>query len=258
MSIAERPAPLVELVLATQVSAQGKPLLKLATRSGPTAAGAELRAIDRRPRTKGLARQGREAWQVLEEAMRAGYRTERWRGLRAGFDAETAWRARILARQGIRALFASLGPAVRWSGRTLEADFPRDVDLALHGHGIVLRPALLWSGHPLVAYYADRPTTLLYPALTPLLNPDSAADPLTGLLGATRARALRCLVSGRTTTGLARKLSVSVAAASLHAKALREAGLIVSLRDGKAVRHQCTPLGLDLLATETAEPDDAR
>ncbi|WP_116202951.1 ArsR/SmtB family transcription factor [Amycolatopsis circi] len=58
------------------------------------------------------------------------------------------------------------------------------------------------------------------------------------------------MASGRTTTGLARELSVSIATASLHAKTLREAGLVVSHRDGKAVCHQCTPLGLDLLAVE--------
>ncbi|MFD2473456.1 ArsR/SmtB family transcription factor [Amycolatopsis silviterrae] len=306
MSIAERPAPLVELTLAMQtlqrrdpgpafvpwrervarrLPAQGKPLLQLVSPSGAgpmfldppsrtveegldrvrSAPRAEVRAELRRvcaidrpltSWTKGLARQDREAWRVLDEAIRTGYRTvlaERWHSLRAGFDAETAWRAKILARQGIHALFASLGPAVRWNGLTLEADCPRDLDLTLHGHGIIVRPTLLWSGHPLVAYYPDRPTTLLYPALTPLplLNPERPADPLAGLLGATRARALRSLVGGRTTTGLARELSVSVASASLHTKTLREAGLIVSHRDGKAVCHRCTPLGLDLLAAET-------
>ncbi|MFE3175356.1 ArsR/SmtB family transcription factor [Amycolatopsis sp. NPDC059090] len=205
--------------------------------------------------TKRLAEQDREAWKMLDQALRAGYRrvlAERWHSLRAGFDAETAWRAKILARQGISALFASLRPTLRWNGLTLEADFPRHLDLTLHGHGLVLRPTLLWSGYPLVAYYADRPTTLIYPALTPLplLAPARAPDPLCALLGTTRAGALRSLITGRTTTGLARELSVSVAAASLHAKTLREAGLIVSRREGKAVCHECTPLGLDLLAAE--------
>lgn len=270
---------------ARRLPAEGRPLLQLVSPSGagpmfldppsrtveegldrvlstPRAEVlAELRrvcAIDRplTSWTKRLAGQDRDAWQVLDQAIRTGYRSvlaESWHSLRAGFDAETAWRARIFARQGTKALFASLRPMFRWNGLTLEADCSRDIDLALHGHGLVLRPTLLWSGHPLVAYYADRPTTLIYPALTPLplLRPAEPSDPLAALLGTTRAGALRALTVGRTTTGLARELSVSVAAASLHAKTLREAGLIVSHRDGKAVCHECTPLGLDLLAAKT-------
>ncbi|MFD9959029.1 hypothetical protein [Amycolatopsis sp. NPDC058986] len=213
-------------------------------------------AIDR-PRTpwvRGLADRDKEAWKVLEGALRTAYRAtlaEAWPRLRASFHAETAWRARILARDGLRATLTGLSPSIRWRDMTLEIDFPREVDITLTGQGISLQPSLLWAGPPLIARYGDGPLILIYPALTPLplLTSGAAADPLSGLLGATRARALRVLTFDRTTSELAKELSVTVAAASLQTKTLRAAGLVVSQREGKAVRHRCTHLGLDLLAS---------
>ncbi|MEU1783161.1 helix-turn-helix domain-containing protein [Streptomyces abikoensis] len=77
-------------------------------------------------------------------------------------------------------------------------------------------------------------------------------DPLTPLLGRTRAGVLRRLVQRHSTTTLADGLGISVASASMHAKALREAGLVVTRREGKTARHQCSGLGLDLLGDRPA------
>jgi DNA-binding MarR family transcriptional regulator len=49
------------------------------------------------------------------------------------------------------------------------------------------------------------------------------------------------------TTELASELGVSAATVSGHTKTLREAGLIVTTRAGKAVLHSLTPLGGKLL-----------
>ena len=132
----------------------------------------------------------------------------------------------------------------------LEADFPPRGRRHAGGRGLVLQPSLFWTGPPLVACHADRPGVLIYPALTPLPLPDGSTgrDPLAVLLGATRAAVLRLLTRQHSTTGLARELQVSAASVSTHTKALREAGLITSHRDGKAVQHWCTPLGLGLMA----------
>ncbi|BDM74192.1 putative regulatory protein (plasmid) [Streptomyces nigrescens] len=220
--------------------------------------GTELRrmcAIDRplTPWVRQLADHDREAWQVLGTAVRAAHSSviaEAWPRILAGFHAETAWRSRILAQQGLRAALTGLAPSTRWRGTTLEAEFPRDLDLTLSGRGIILRPSLFWADHLLVAPQPDGRLLLIYPALTPLPLRDTSpsGDPLTALVGSTRAQALRLLVQQHTTTDLARELAVSPAAASMQTKILREAGLIVSQRDGKAVWHWCTPLGLDLLA----------
>ncbi|MFD0632014.1 helix-turn-helix domain-containing protein [Catenulispora yoronensis] len=51
-----------------------------------------------------------------------------------------------------------------------------------------------------------------------------------------------------TTGDLADSLGLSPATASRHATVLRGAGLIDTMRDGQAVRHQVTRLGRDLIA----------
>ncbi|MET7702921.1 helix-turn-helix domain-containing protein [Streptomyces sp. NPDC005485] len=57
---------------------------------------------------------------------------------------------------------------------------------------------------------------------------------------------------------VARELDVSKSSASEHTKALRDARLITTHRDGKAVWHTCTPLGLDLLTTRSEPAHDGR
>jgi DNA-binding transcriptional ArsR family regulator len=49
-------------------------------------------------------------------------------------------------------------------------------------------------------------------------------------------------------TAVARDLGISAASASVHARTLRAAGLITTRRDGKQVRHLCTPMGARLLS----------
>ena len=216
----------------------------------------ELRAMcsfDRpfTPWVRQLAEQDRAAWRVLEESVRCAYDsviTATWPRLQSGFDAETAWRARILAQQGLHATLMGLSPSARWRGLTLESDLSRDLDIYSQGRGIILQPSLYWD-NLLATYHPDGRLILIYPAVTPLpmRESPSSSSPLTDLLGATRAQALSILVKQHTTTALARELAVTLAAASMQAKTLREAGLIVSQREGKSIWHWCTPLGLDLL-----------
>jgi DNA-binding transcriptional ArsR family regulator len=68
------------------------------------------------------------------------------------------------------------------------------------------------------------------------------------LLGATRARVLYALISEHTTTSLAAALDLSLGSASMHAAALRGAGLVETRRDGRAVRHTLTDLGKQLVS----------
>ncbi|HEX5115256.1 MAG TPA: winged helix-turn-helix domain-containing protein [Pseudonocardiaceae bacterium] len=234
-------------------------------RSAPAATvRAELRrmsAIDRpiTPWLRLLSDMDREAWRALEAAVRVGHDEiigQDWPGIRRGFEAETAWRARVLAEQGVSAALATTCAPVWLRGTTLEAATPNDVEITLDGQGIVLQPTLFWTGHVMATrHHPDGPLLLIYPALTPfpLRDGPSGGDPLAAVMGGTRASALRALVHQRTTTDLARELQLSPAAASVQAKAMREAGLIVSQRDGKAIWHWCTPLGLSLLAS-TTEP----
>jgi DNA-binding transcriptional ArsR family regulator len=100
----------------------------------------------------------------------------------------------------------------------------------------------------MISAHPDGSAVILYPALTPLpLIDEAAGDPVGDLLGHTRAAVLRLTRRERTTTELAAELGTSAAAVSGHTRTLREAGLIVTTRAGKAVLHSLTPLGARLL-----------
>jgi DNA-binding transcriptional ArsR family regulator len=215
-----------------------------------------VRAAYRHPVTgwvHGLAGQDRDAWRVLTEALCTAYDSllaSSWSGVQSAFDAERAWRTRLLADQGIRTTLAGLVPGARWRGTTLEFNWPEEAEFALDGRGLVLLPSMVWSRWPMLAVRPEAAAILVYPAVSPLplLDEPVGTAPLAALLGSTRAAALTLLTRQRTTTDLATELSIAKSSASEHAKALRAARLITTERSGKAVRHSCTPLGLDLLA----------
>jgi DNA-binding transcriptional ArsR family regulator len=75
----------------------------------------------------------------------------------------------------------------------------------------------------------------------------SRGSALAALVGRNRAAVLQSVADGCTTTELARRVGISLAAASQHASVLRGAGLIVTRRQGSAVLHVLTPLGAELL-----------
>ncbi len=178
-----------------------------------------------------------------------------WARIRQSFQADVAWRTRLLAAHGIKACLASTHPAADWSGTVLEVDRPPDYEVRLGGRGLVLMPSPFWTGRPLVAQGPDGPDgahLLVYPALTPLPLAGPGPAPgeqgaLDALLGRTRAAVLRQLVRRRTTSELARDLDISLPSVSEHTRTLRAAGLIATERDGKAVLHSVTGLGMDLL-----------
>ena len=92
--------------------------------------------------------------------------------------------------------------------------------------------------------------------MTPLpLIDEAVGDPVGELLGRTRAAVLRLTSCERTTTELSAELGVSAPTVSGHTKTLREAGLIVTARAGKAVLHSLTPLGNRLLESAGQSPD---
>ncbi|WP_215546212.1 ArsR/SmtB family transcription factor [Amycolatopsis sp. CA-230715] len=193
------------------------------------------------------------AWQALDGALRAAYDSvlrPSWSLVHNGFHAERAWRLHQLAHRGIQDLLAGLSPSVRWRGTVLEAPDRHDRDLFPAGRGIRLLPSLFWTGRLLVAPQPDGPTVLVYPALVSLPQRQAvpAGEPLADLLGPTRAQVLSVLTKPLTTGELAKAVSVSASSASEHATVLRNAGLVATRRDGKAVYHTCTPTGLELLA----------
>jgi len=204
------------------------------------------------PWVRDLARGRVHALAELGAAMHAYYddvMAPLWPGVERAVSAELHHRAWQVASQGIAATLNTLHPRIRWREGVLEINTPIDGDIDLGGRGLRLMPSI-WS-RPGVALGWTKPT-LCYPLPSPhwdrrgLLR-DDHDDALDDVLGATRARILRALLAEHTTSGLARALGISTASASMHAATLRDAGLVSSRRDGRAVQHVVTALGQQLL-----------
>jgi DNA-binding transcriptional ArsR family regulator len=171
--------------------------------------------------------------------------------LRAAVQADQARRATTLLTGGVDALLSGLHPGVRWQPPVLQVlDYP-DHDLHLGGRGLVLLPSLFCRRRPVTLRDGDRPPVLVYPVSPGLgwlaTTEQATADPVTDLLGRTRAAILRTATTARTTTELARRVGLSAPAASRQATVLREAGLLTTHRDGGRVVHQVTALGIAVL-----------
>lgn len=166
--------------------------------------------------------------------------------------AELHRRAWQLASHGAARTLSTLHPRIRWHDGAIDVDIPLDGDVALGGRGLRLMPSI-WT-RPGVMLGWTQPT-LVYPL--PQLDlglPDAADDRLAAAFGVSRARVLCSLTREHTTTELAAALGISAASASMHAAALRRAGLITTRRDGRAVRHVMTDLGRAMVQTP---PEDA-
>jgi len=198
----------------------------------------------------------------LAEAAQAAYQAlvePYWTRIRALLHAEQATRRRTLAREGADRLLASLqGRRIRWRPPVLEILMPSDLDMYLDGRGLALVPSVFVGKDPGLHENpnddADVPRLVLpaadagYDHLWNGSRRPGAA--LAALVGRNRAAVLRSIADGCTTTELAGRAGISLAAASQHAAVLRDAGLIASRRQGGAVLHVLTPLGTELLQAD--------
>ncbi|WP_329122000.1 ArsR/SmtB family transcription factor [Streptomyces sp. NBC_01465] len=179
-----------------------------------------------------------------------------WPRAQAVFEADLAHRGRVLAEEGVDALFAGLDPRLTWDGEhaVLRLISPyRDggwwrEQVAVAGRGMVLTPTLFARGaQPLCT--PELPPALFYPArgraqLGETEPPPPVADhTLTRLLGAPRARILLLLAEPASTTELALRIGVTPGAVSQHLSLLFDAGLLVRARTGRSVRYRRSKLG---------------
>ncbi|MGC4938562.1 ArsR/SmtB family transcription factor [Kribbella sp. DT2] len=192
-----------------------------------------------------------DAIRAYHEAAIAPY----WSSIGMLVAADQARRGRTLVSHGVDDLLSSLHPRVRWEPPELQVLGMRDRHLQLEGRGIHLQPsAFCWQVPtklrdprlpPILVYPVDHTPGILGPGLGGAVQ---AADPLSVLLGVTRATALEATFSGCTTTQMAELCQVSLASASHQAGVLRSAGLITTRRTGSSVRHEITERGLCLLS----------
>ncbi|MFJ7066005.1 ArsR/SmtB family transcription factor [Streptomyces sp. NPDC101115] len=176
-----------------------------------------------------------------------------WPTIRQDTLTDRALRSEMLLRGGVDALLTTLGTTWHWQHPTLHIPSKSTYDIPLCGRGLLLIPSWFAAG-PMVMYRPKAPTILVYPlheAAGRTAAPDERPEALAALLGRTRAHVLTLLHTPATTTTLAERASISLAAASHHTKVLRTAGLIDTVRTGTAVLHTLTPLGHTLLTGTT-------
>ena len=179
-----------------------------------------------------------------------------WRRMRALLQEDLAFRMDELASGGIERLFRNLHPSMRYRGDRIEIDRPFRCDgEPLAGQGVLLVPCVFTWPAALSVPEAPHVPTITYPprGLGRLWEDrqDTADSPLADLVGRTRAAIVSHLDLPMSTTQLAHQLGVSAPTLSVHLSILRNAGVVDSRRDGRAVLYHRTPLGTQLLTAAT-------
>ena len=205
---------------------------------------------------RNLADGDAESVSIVVRALRDFYAAvvaPRWESVVSSFHGDVARRMPVLAAGGHEALFGTLHQQLRWHDNGLVRP---GVDLQhdLGGHGMLIMPSAFWTGPPVFVLDGERlPNVLVYAAQPGgrADGPEHASAPgndsLAILIGSTRAAVLRALAEPCGTADLAATTGISVASASEHAKALRDADLVQTRREGRSVRHSLTPLGRTML-----------
>jgi hypothetical protein len=182
-----------------------------------------------------------------------------WQRLRGLCTADLAYRMEQFADGGQARVLANLHPDLSFTDDLLRIDKPHHCShrFDLAGTGIVLVPcAFTWPTLSVDCCGVDQPVLIYPPRGVAELWEDTGADqpdPLSALVGRTRAVLLASLDLPRTTTQLAEQLGLSPAAVSQHLKILSNAALVSAQRRGRMVLYQRTPAATTLLA---AVPSD--
>jgi DNA-binding transcriptional ArsR family regulator len=177
-----------------------------------------------------------------------------WQRLRAVCTADLAHRMEQFADGGLALVLANLHPNIAFTGDLLQIDKPHHCShrFDLAGTGIVLVPcAFTWPTLSVDCCGVDQPALIYPPRGLAELWQDSRpeqVDPLSALVGRTRARLLATLALPRTTTQLAEQLGLSPPAVSEHLKILRDTALVTAQRRGRMVLYQRTAAATALLA----------
>ncbi|PRX64104.1 helix-turn-helix protein [Nonomuraea fuscirosea] len=184
-----------------------------------------------------------------------------WSSVDAAVRAEQARLAREFLRGGAEAVLTALRPYAIWQPPVLSLPLhPADRDVNLDGCGLILVPSFYCWRAPTTLKDHNGPQVLVYPiGHDPgwlAHDPAGPSRSLARLLGATRASVLTAVAdASATTTDIARRIHISPASASEHARTLQDAGLLIACRQGNRVYHVLTELGARLVrgsATERA------
>jgi DNA-binding transcriptional ArsR family regulator len=173
-----------------------------------------------------------------------------WPVLRELLAADIAHRTRLLGESGAAHVLDGLHPRVRMAGTSLLIDIHARERLEIDARGLLLIPAVFAWPNVGVVTVPPWQTSLLYPArgiASLWAAPEGPPEPLTGVLGRTRALLLAALDRPAATTDLAARLDLAPATISAHLTALRAAGLLAGDRDRHRILYRRTALGDALL-----------
>ncbi|MFE5797948.1 ArsR/SmtB family transcription factor [Streptomyces sp. NPDC056503] len=197
-----------------------------------------------------------QALRRLGDSLRAYYRVAvepYLSAIRAQAASDRALRAAATLAHGAEGMLTGYDDLPGWEYRQgrLSAPYPVDRALVLRGRALTLVPAFFCVRAPLALVNESLPPVLVHP-LTPApgwleRRRGAPAGPTAQLIGSSRAELLRMLDRPMTTTDLAAALRLAPSTASRHASVLREAGLLLSHRQGLHVLHHRTRLGEALL-----------
>jgi DNA-binding transcriptional ArsR family regulator len=226
-------------------------------RTSPARLTMDLAAVfsHRTPSTwvQSLAGGDREQIREVVQAVRRGHNllvAPHWTDVQEVAAFDRSKRMQVLATHGVGALLRSLPGILSWDGRVLRTRYPEDRTVHLAGRGLILVPSYFCWGNPITWIDPELPPVLVYQALGGGVQPRAdvlVPERLVSLLGRTRAECLRVLLVPHSTSELAQQLDTSIGTASKQARVLRDAGLITSKRQGSAVMHATTSLGVALL-----------
>jgi DNA-binding transcriptional ArsR family regulator len=187
-----------------------------------------------------------------------------WSRVRALLQDDIAYRLQALADGGVEHMMRDLHPSVGYDSDTIHVVKYYDGHARLGGRGLVLVPSAFAWPDVIVRTAEPHPTTLSYsPRGVARLWEQQAGQAdaaLADVIGTTRAALLTQLDLPMSTTQAATQLALRAPTLSVHLHALRRAGLITSIRDGRRVLWTRTDLGARLLAGahEPAAPHDER
>lgn len=187
---------------------------------------------------------------AIAEVWTSGMRSE-WDRIEPVLRADIATRSRQWSRSGIADVLNGLHPRVEWDGTAIiRHDSPWAVTTRCT-HGLVLSPSVLVWPRMAIADPPSGTAAIYYPALNASTPPDDTTrTALAALLGASRAAVLRHLATPARSIDISRALNLSPATVSHHVTILRDAGLILTSREGTEAWHAHTPLGAHLASWE--------
>jgi DNA-binding transcriptional ArsR family regulator len=175
-----------------------------------------------------------------------------WPRIEPMLQADLQYRLEQLAAKGLDHLLRSLHPIVSFDGDAIRVEKYWDESADLGGRGLLLVPCVFaWPDVIVQTVEPHTPTLSYSPRGMALLWTSSPARERTALadvLGRTRALLLAGLDLPMSTTQLSEQLALAPPTVNAHLKALTNAGILASRRDGRTVLYARSALGDALLA----------